>query len=148
MVASPATTNPNIYVKQFLAYAASKKIDTTTDAIQQWDAEHNDGRMRAAILAKHGEQALIEIAIKALFRQYLYDGTLLRVSPSSANPNGLKQGVKTFSGIQGGRYLPHMTLSEKDGLVATQTERFKEAGRRLKLYGLPLKKLHDIIEEI
>lgn len=141
-------TDPSVYVKQFMAYAATNEIDTTTEAIQQWDAEQNSGRMRAAIVAKYGEKALIEIAIKDLFRRYLYNGGLMTVPPSPDNPPGLSKGVEKFSGIQGGKYIPEMNVAELDVLIAVQTQKFKDAGTRLKLYGLPLKKLHAIIEEL
>jgi hypothetical protein len=143
-----AVIDPKVYVPKFMEYARKNDIAITTEALQQWDAEVNKGLMEAAILAKYGQVQLVKIAIRQLFQQYLYNANIVRIAPSSSNPEGLKQGVDPFSGIQRGIHVPSMTTSGQETLIAVQTEKFKEAGRRLKAYGLPLKKLHSLIEEL
>lgn len=140
--------SPKSFTKLFLAYAEENHIEVITENIIKWDREHNNGKMRAAIVHKHGKQAIFEIGIKALFARYLYNPCLLRVPADKENPKGLKSGVKTFSGLQKGIVVSKMNKEQQTYLIEVQTERFKDSGTRLKLFGLPLKTLHEIVETL
>lgn len=140
--------SPKSFTKLFLAYAEANRVEVVTENIIKWDHEHNSDKMRAAIVHKHGRQAIFEIGIKALFARYLYNPCILRVPADKENPAGLKTGVKSFSGIQRGIVVTKMNREQQACLIEVQTDRFKDAGTRLKLFGLPLKTLHDIVETL
>ena len=144
----PKAIDPGIYIKPFLAYATKNDIPFETNNLVLWDANHNDGQMRQAILAKYGEKALVEIAIRELFKRYLYNGMAMRIVPSAKNPEGLKNGVPYVAGIRKGIHIPTMSVDEQEIALADAKARFLAAGRQLKVLGLPLAKLHALLEEI
>ena len=140
--------DPNIYLKPFLAYAKKNDVLVETENLMAWDTTHNDGQMRQAIFAKYGEKALVEIAIKELFKRYLYNGLAMRIVPSSTNPEGLKNGVPYVTGVRKGIHIPTMTVDQQEIALADAKARFVAAGRQLKVLGLPLAKLVALLEEI
>jgi len=142
------TTDPSIYLKPFLAYAKKNDVLVETENLMAWDTTHNDGQMRQAIFAKYGEKALVEIAIKELFKRYLYNGLAMRIVPSSTNPEGLKNGVPYVTGVRKGIHIPTMTVDQQEIALADAKARFVAAGRQLKVLGLPLAKLVALLEEI
>jgi len=140
--------DPNIYLKPFLAYAKKNDVLVETENLMAWDTTHNDSQMRQAIFAKYGEKALVEIAIKELFKRYLYNGLAMRIVPSSKNPEGLKNGVPYVTGVRKGIHIPTMTVDQQEIALADAKARFVAAGRQLKVLGLPLAKLVALLEEI
>jgi hypothetical protein len=143
-----ANNDPSIYILPFREYALANDLEFNVDNIAAWDAEHNHGQMRAAFIAKYGEKVIFEMAIRELFRQYLYRGHTIYIVPNEKNPEGLKKGTKVFSGIQQGRYVPQMTATQLDNLVAIQTQKVKDAKVRLLAYGLPLARVRTIFTQI
>ena len=140
--------DPGIYLKPFLAYAKKNDVPFETERLMAWDETYNDSQMRQAILAKYGEKALVEIAIRELFKRYLYNGMAMRIVPSAKNPEGLKNGVPYVAGIRKGIHIPTMSVDEQEIALADAKARFLAAGRQLKVLGLPLAKLHALLEEI
>lgn len=154
---SPATAvkqeviDPRIYVKAFYAYAVSQNIEVsedniaaTTAAFKQWDSAINGGKMRQAIIAKYGTEALLEQAIDAKFRQYLYNAFRLVIKAHPKNPSPFKAGPSTTVGVRNKSFPLQLTGAQRDNRVESLTAHLNRIVRQLKFMNLSLSKINSL----
>lgn len=145
--ATKTAVDPIIFVVNFTDYAKATGTECTTDNIQAWDTKYNHSKMRTAIIARYGEGVLIEVAIKEMFKRYLYRGTMLHIVASKKNPEPFKIENFATSGIYKGTILLDCNEEQLSYLVSAQKETIRNAVRKLKLLGLSLPQIQELVQE-